>query len=283
MKQLFLLTLGLCATWALVAQDLPRKSQSASVEQRIGLTWTIVSYARPAVKGRTIWGDLVPYGKVWRTGANEPTLLILDDEVEIEGVKVAPGQYALFTIPEQDRLTFILNTDTNQWGSFNYNEKYNVHQFEAKPRKVAFHEYLTFSFKESTVNTANLCLSWADQEYCFKIQTDVKDKALKSIEEAIAYGGDRDHSIYLRSIYYAIESGDFMDKAVGWAENALKVSNNAHDALWAKAMLLGAMKNYKKAIETGMRSAETLRLKEPNSELLKNYEANIETWKKLQP
>src|SRR5258708_12239050 len=139
---------------------LPRPSQKASVMQTIGVTDVTITYSRPAVKGRKIWGDapaavgagtatlddaskrlkdapIVPYGHVWRTGANEATTFTVTDDVVINGQKLASGTYSLHTIPGKDEWTIIFNSDAGQWGSFTYDEKKDTLRVKAKPQMVA--------------------------------------------------------------------------------------------------------------------------------------------------
>src|ERR1051325_12122347 len=124
--------------------DLPRLSPVASVMQMIGLTKVEINYSSPAVKGRTIWGGLEPYDKVWRTGANEATTIAFGTDVTIGGQKVKAGKYALFTIPGKEEWTVIINSNPNQWGAYGYKQELDVIRVKVKPEHAEFKERMAF-------------------------------------------------------------------------------------------------------------------------------------------
>ena len=145
------------------AQDLnlPRVSQSATVKQTVGLTDITIMYSRPGVKGRVIWGELVPYDQVWRTGANEATLFATDKEIKVEGKKLPAGKYSLYTIPGEKEWVFIFNSQTGQWGVKDNEETTedpakDVLRVTVKPEKSAsFNERMKFD-----VDKAGFALLW---------------------------------------------------------------------------------------------------------------------------
>jgi len=125
-----------------------------------------IAYSSPSVKGRVVWGDLVPYGKVWRTGANEATTFETDKEIKINGEKLAAGKYALFTIPGEKEWTFIFNSDWDQWGAFKYDQTKDVLKVKATPEKSpAFTEKMKFDIKEKMVS-----LSWENLVVGFEVK-----------------------------------------------------------------------------------------------------------------
>ena len=151
--------------------DLPRVSPNAAVSQTIGYTNISIVYCRPSVKEREIWGKLVPYGKVWRTGANEATTIQFTTDVIIEGHKVPGGRYSLFTIPEESEWTVILNKIDNQWGAFNYKETEDLLRFKVKSGQGSFTEHLQFSFANITDSSADLYLNWEKIQISFEVKT----------------------------------------------------------------------------------------------------------------
>lgn len=161
--------LFLC-TSALQAQDgkkadrpSPPKQAMASVN---GSDITI-DYSSPAVKGREIWGDLVPYGKVWRTGANEATTFTTEKAVTIAGNKVPAGKYALFTIPGEDEWVVILNSVWDQWGAYNYDETEDLIRFTVKPEKMKeTQERLEFSISDK----GQVAMKWANAKISFTVK-----------------------------------------------------------------------------------------------------------------
>ena len=148
-----------------IAQDdkLKRPSPPAEAKGMVDSSNVAIYYSSPAVKGREIWGSLVPYGKVWRTGANEATVFEVDRAVELNGHTIAPGKYALFSIPGETEWTFILNSEWDQWGAFKYDKSKDVLRFTATPEKSpVFNERLRFDIKDNRVD-----LYWENKKVGF--------------------------------------------------------------------------------------------------------------------
>lgn len=125
-----------------------------------------INYSSPSVKGRKIWGDLVPFGKVWRTGADEATIIETDGDLKIEGQKLPKGKYSLFTIPEEKSWTIIINKKANQWGAYSYKQEDDVLRVKVKPGKSAsFNEALAFAVADGKVS-----IRWENLEVAFKAQ-----------------------------------------------------------------------------------------------------------------
>ena len=140
--------------------DEPRQSPNAVVGQTIGTTEVTVTYGRPSVRDRDIFGALVPYGEVWRTGANEPTVITFSDDVTVEGEAVSAGTYAFFTIPGDDAWTVILSTDTAQWGAMAYDEGKDVVRVTVTPTEGDDMEMMTITFENVTATEGTLVLHW---------------------------------------------------------------------------------------------------------------------------
>src|SRR4051794_27555648 len=167
------LLLVLTAGAALAQQlDLPRPSPNASVTQTVGITDITIKYSRPGVKGREIWGKLVPYDKVWRTGANENTTITFSTPVKIEGHELPAGRYGLFTIPTADRWTVIFSKDSNDLGAFNYKQEDDALRIEAGPQPAAFRERMAFGFDDVTDTSTKVILSWEKLQVTFTIEVD---------------------------------------------------------------------------------------------------------------
>lgn len=142
-----------------------RPSPPAEVKAQINGANVAVYYSSPSVKGRQIWGSLVPYGKVWRTGANEATVFETDKEITIQGQKVAPGKYSLFTIPGKEEWTFILNSHWDQWGAYRYDMGKDLIRFRAVPEaSPVFNERLRFDITDNDIT-----LSWENLKVGFEI------------------------------------------------------------------------------------------------------------------
>lgn len=149
-----------------------RVSPNASVSQTIGTTQVTVTYGRPSVKGRQVFGGLEPYGEVWRTGANEATTITFSDDVIIEGDTLGAGTYGLFTIPpEKGDWTVIFNNVPNQWGAYNYDSSKDALRVKVPPEKGPHMEQLMFYFEEVTDSSAECVLHWSDVKVPFTLKT----------------------------------------------------------------------------------------------------------------
>ena len=157
-----------------VAQDYLKKlrvSPKAEVMQVVGLSKVTISYSRPGVKGRKIWGALVPYDKVWRAGADEATKITFSTEVKVEGKKLTAGSYSFFVIPNKKEWIIIFNKVSDQWGAFTYNEAEDVIRLKMKPKTAEFEEWLKYEIAKTGDYSANLSLHWEKQKVVLKLET----------------------------------------------------------------------------------------------------------------
>lgn len=255
----------------------PRPSQKASVMQTIGVTDVTITYSRPGVKGRKIWGDppaelaagtatldnqntrpkdmvIVPFGHVWRTGANEATQFEVTDEVLINGQKLPAGSYSLHTIPGKDEWTIVFNGTANQWGSFNYDEKKDTLRVKAKPEWVTDNqEWLMYSFDPVTDNSAQVNIRWEKLRLPFTVEVkDVKALTLTKMRAAVTAAKPDDWRTPLQAANYVFLSEDKMDptEAIGWLEQSIKVKETFGN-LYSKARLQASQGKTQEAIATG--------------------------------
>jgi hypothetical protein len=163
------------ASYAQSILDLPRPSQHAQVTQRIGLTDVTINYSRPLLKGRKVFGGLVPYGEVWRAGANENTIIEFSDPVSIEGQPVPKGVYGLHMIPGENEWTVILSKVSTAWGSFSYDQKEDAVRVRVKPQTGELHEALAYDFDAVTPDSATATLRWDRVAVPFKIAVNQKE------------------------------------------------------------------------------------------------------------
>lgn len=147
-----------------------RVSPNASITQTIGTTMVSINYGRPAVRNREIFGQLVPFNKVWRTGANEATTITFSDDVMIEGEKLKAGTYSLFTIPGKDKWTLIFNNVPAQWGAFDYDSSKDALRVKVEPKKGIPIEQMMFYFKEITANSATAVFHWDETKVPFTVE-----------------------------------------------------------------------------------------------------------------
>ena len=167
------LTCTLTYLYAQQKEEKVRLSPKASVAQTIGFTDVTISYGRPGVKDRKIWGGLVPYDKVWRAGANEATKFTFSTDVMIEGKKLPAGSYSFFTIPDKDSWTIIFNKVADQWGAFEYNEAEDALRFTVKPVSSDFTEWLKYEITKTSDSTATISLEWEKLKIPFKVEVKI--------------------------------------------------------------------------------------------------------------
>ena len=165
--------------------ELPRPSQHAEVIQRIGITDITVNYHRPLVNGRQIWGKLVPYGQVWRAGANENTTITFTDPVTIEGQPLDKGTYGLHMIPGENQWTVIFSKMSTAWGSFSYKQDEDALRVSVKPQPADLHEALTYDFDDVKPDSAVVTLRWEKIAVPFKVEVKVNEIVEASINRQI--------------------------------------------------------------------------------------------------
>jgi len=258
----------LCLAAAASAQvTLPRPSQKASVMQRIGVTDVTITYSRPAVKGRKIWGDplpgqttdvkgeatlddqnkrpkdaaIVPWGHVWRTGANEATMFVVSDDVLINGQKLPAGSYSLHTIPSKDEWTIVFNGTANQWGSFDYDPAKDTLRVKAKPEWVnSSEEYLSYSFDPVTDDSAQVNIRWEKISVPFTVKVpDVNAVTMSHLKSAVDGAKPDDWRTPYQAAQYALNNKNTADDAQGmaWLDQSIKVKETFQN-LSAKSYIL---------------------------------------------
>ena len=149
-------------------------SPKATVVQTIGFTDVEIDFSRPGVKGREIWGGLVPYNKVWRAGANEATKITFSTDVKISGNSLKAGRYGFFTIPGKDKWIIIFNKVADQWGAFEYNEAEDILRIEVTPEEGYFQEWLDYTITKSSKHTAIVKLEWEELKVPFTVEVNVE-------------------------------------------------------------------------------------------------------------
>jgi len=175
------------ATGETLMLNLPRASQHALVSQRIGITDITINYHRPMANGRQVWGKLVPYGKVWRAGANENTTITFTDPVTIEGQTLDKGTYGLHMIPGEDQWTVIFSKDSTAWGAFSYKQDEDALRVTVKPQTAEPHDALTYDFDDVKADSAVVTMRWDKVAVPFKVQVNVNDIVTASIHRQM-YG-----------------------------------------------------------------------------------------------
>ncbi|MBA3633587.1 MAG: DUF2911 domain-containing protein [Acidobacteria bacterium] len=269
-----LLILVLFGVSNLFAQlTLPRASPRQSISQTVGDTTVSIIYHRPNVKGREIWGKLVPFGEVWRTGANEATTFEVSNDVKISGQTLPKGKYSLHTIPNKDEWIVIFNKTSDQWGSFDYDVKQDALRVNVKPMAADFKESMSIEFENVTDNTTQVAIGWEKVRVPFTI--DVGGVSKRILETARRNMG----SIPIQAANYVINSKltANYDEALGWLNESLRVSET-YGALVSKSRLLNEMGKKDEAIKTAERAIQVGKASDPqaNTSGLENL---LKEWK----
>ncbi|HEY5551725.1 MAG TPA: DUF2911 domain-containing protein [Opitutaceae bacterium] len=253
---------GLVLATGLFAQapqiEFPAPSPAASFKQRVGITDVSVEYSRPSVRGRVIFGGLVPYGEVWRTGANSATKITFSTDVKLGGANVAAGTYALFTIPGENEWTIILNNVTGQWGSYAYNAENDVVRVTAKPAALTS-PVETFSIGVSNLSaegSATLYLLWENTRVPVKIETDLAGMLVPKIEAVLA--SDAEKKPYFQAAMFYYENGLDLNKALEWMNTAIAASPGQMWMVYRKGLILAKMGDKAGALAAANESLELI-------------------------
>ena len=259
---------------------LPRPSPGATVVQRVGLTDLTVKYSRPGVKGRVIWGDLVPWDKPWRTGANEATSLTTTTEIQFGGQKLGPGTYSVVTVPGHDQWSVILNSEVITWGGKpTYKAEKNVLELKIAPTAAEAQEWLEFSFENLTPNSADLVLRWEKLRLSVPIVVDVNTQAMAAIGTAMTGAKADDWGTPYQAANWSFTNDASTDNGRKWLEKSLAIQKNYSNlSLLARWQLKDGKKpeaiaTAKQAIAAGKASKETVDTA-PTEKLLAEWSAS---------
>jgi tetratricopeptide (TPR) repeat protein len=242
--------------------NIPRASQRGTVTQRIGLTDVTITYHRPAVGDREIWNKVVPYGKVWRAGANENTTISFADDVSVEGKPLAAGTYGLHMIPDKDQWTIIFSKNSTSWGSFSYDEKEDALRVTAKPQPADFRESLTYTFDDLKPDSAAATLRWEKLAVPFHISADVKAVVLRSIKNELRSVGGFTWAGYDEAAQWCLDNNYNLEEALKWEETSIQNEDRFEN--WeTKSRILSAMgkkEDADKALATALDKANPVQL-----------------------
>jgi hypothetical protein len=268
---------ALAALPARAELKLPRPSPKAVVSQTIGLTDFTVTYSRPGVKERKIWGGLVPYGEVWRTGANEATSFVMTGEATVAGTKLPAGEYSLYTIPAEGEWTVIISKEKGEWGAFTYDKKNDAARFTAKPAAAPHEEWMRFSFENLTPSSGNLVLHWEKLQVSIPIEVATQDQAMANIRAAMADLKPDDWQTPYRAARYSFSAGVHMDEAMKWAEQSVERKPGLMNLTLLADMKMKAG-NVKDAITTAERALKAGK-EDPAKPDTRALETKLAEWK----
>jgi len=226
MKKIF--WLAGCFAFLMSAQaqlKTPAPSPAQTIKQDFGLGSIEINYSRPAVKGRKVYGDLVPFGAVWRTGANNATTLQFSDEVIIGGVTVAPGKYGLLSIPDKEKWTLIISKQTDVTSPSAYKPEMDLVRVMAPVEKLKYNvENFTIAVNDIKPNSCNLTLSWDNTQVSLPITTDIDSKIMSNIAKVMQ--GEKPP--YFNAAMYYMENGKDLKQALSWFDKAIEATPSAY-------------------------------------------------------
>ncbi len=220
--------------------DFPAASPACTLKQRVGLTDIEINYSRPGVKGRAIFGGIVPYGQVWRTGANQATKITFSTDVKFNGEDVPAGSYALFTIPGEDEWTVILSKNADQFGAFQYDAKDDLVRFKVVPIKLAETiDTFTIEFNRIRDDYEVENLIWDKKVVHMQIKIELTSKLVPQIEAALAAPGKKSDGLYFQAATFYYNHDQDLNKALTWVNAGLADQPNiAFEILHLKAQIL---------------------------------------------
>ena len=253
---------------AQVQLRIPQLSQAAKVSQTVGLSEVSISYHRPGVKGREIWGGLLPYDVVWRAGANEPTLITFNDDVTIEGKKLKAGTYRFVVIPSKTGdWALIFNTEIKNWGTV-YEAKYDTLKIMVKPESGSHEEWMSFSFTDLTPASARIMLAWEKIRLSLKFEINILAKLQASVGT---------WQLLNSAARFALDNKMFLDEGFAWVERSIALEKNARN-LQTKAELLEQTGKVGDAIVTAEEAVKIAKEKDPKANT-SGLEKLIADWK----
>jgi ribosomal protein S4 len=283
----------------------PRPSPKASVMQTIGVTDVTITYSRPGVKGRTIWGDplpeqagtkgeatlddqnvrpkgaaIVPWGHAWRTGANEATQFVVTDDVFINGQKLAAGSYSLHTIPTKDEFTIIFNSVANQWGSFNYDASKDTLRVKVKPEWSEHNkEWLEYWIDPVNDTSAQVNIRWEKVRVPFTVEVkDVQALTMQKARAAVAAAKPDDFQTRAQAASYALQNKLSVEEAMGWLDQSIKIKETIGN-VGLKARVLAEQGKTAEAITAGERAIQVGKDAKANPGAIANMEKLVAEWK----
>lgn len=249
---------------------LPQASPHVVLTHTVGLTDVTVDYHAPGVRNRAIWNALVPYGQVWRAGANENTLITFSDSVRVNGKNLPAGKYSFFVMPRSDQdWDLILNRVTTHWGAEKYDSTQDVLRVPVVPEASAHHETLLYWFSDVKTGSAHLNLSWEKKTVSLYLDTNVQARVVAGIEKAVAQRPD-DWQLLAQAADYLVQNNLQSEKALAYINRSIKL-HDVYTNNWIKARLLASKSDFdtaivyaRKAMKLGDKDDEAFRSQLPN-------------------
>ena len=226
--------------------NLPRGSQHAVVTQRIGITDITINYHRPLVNKRKVWGGLVPYGQVWRSGANENTVIEFSDPVTIEGKALPKGAYGLHMIPGENEWTVIFSKNSTSWGSFTYDQGEDALRVAVKPQATDFHEALTYDFDDIGPDSSVVTLRWEKVAVPFKVGVNTHEIVTQNLHNQLRGLAQYSWDGWDDAANYLLQEKIDLDEALKYSDKSIK-NEERYDNLMTKSRVLDALSRKEEA------------------------------------
>jgi hypothetical protein len=261
--------------------ELPRTSPKATVEQTIGYTDLSITFSRPGVKNRVIWGGLVPYDEMWRTGANENTVFTTSSDLTVEDVVLPAGTYSVFTIPTPQMWTVIFNKKHDHWGTGGYDKAEDALRVQIQPQEAGFTEWMTFEFSDLSTGSGHLVLRWEKLALPIRLETDALDRGFANAKEAMAKVKPDDWRTGYQAASFVYNNEIDMQEGMKWAEMSTKAKPQyLNESLYAKYLAHferydEAIAHAEKAIELG-KSGESPYDTRPTEALLAEWKQKMD-------
>ncbi len=274
---LCLLFCGSMMTATFAQIDMPQPSPSSVLTQKVGVTEIKLDYSRPSMKGRKVFGELVAFGELWRTGANQSTKFTTSDSITFMGQGLAKGTYSIFTIPTKDSWTVIFNKDASA-GTAAYKTDKDALRLTVKPMMLPMNiETFTFNIGNITTNSATLEMMWENTLIVLPFTSDVDSKINAQIKSVL---DGPNEGTYASMARYYLESGKDLKLAKEWIGKAIEKNPTAYWHLRQKSLIEAKLKDYKAATMTAQASLD-LAKKEGNMDYVRMNEKSIAEWAKM--
>ena len=256
----------------------PKASPFASVEQEVGLSKISVQYSRPAVRGREIFGNLVPYRRIWRVGANESTKIAVSSEMEVDGNQLPKGTYALYAFPEAGTWEIAFHTNTTHWGDGrkNYDSKEDLFRITVTPKQIPYHqENFLIDFDSITHNSATMRLTWASTQVLIPFSVDTHAQMEAEIAKQISENPSA--QTYYEAARYLQEQGKDWERALDYLNKALELGGDTYYFHRVKSLVEAELGDYRSAIASARKSLKIAAELEKD-EFVRMNQKNIEKW-----
>ncbi|NOG45162.1 MAG: DUF2911 domain-containing protein [Calditrichaeota bacterium] len=254
----------------------PQPSPFSTITQVVGITEIAIEYCRPGIKGRKIFGGLEPYGKVWRTGANEATKIKFSTDVTLEGNEVPAGEYSIYTVPGEREWKIIINKKLD--GRQNHAKEHDLVTFKVKPKLTPLPvERFTIDIADITDNSANIVLMWAQTRVSFKMGVDTDKMVMESIKNFRDSDDEKSAGAWYSSARYYFENEKNLEEALEMVSKSLEINEKPFWVLRLKSQILAAKGDYEEAIVWAKRSLVSAQ-KAGNNTYIKMNETAISEW-----